>query len=1118
MRYKWITALSLVLIFISGLWVAFHFFQDKQEPQISEKLALVLGKEDEKDEAKATDRPDQAMLYEKLLRSELGKPFSYPANWKFQAFNKARQMAPLKKVANLNWQERGPANVGGRTRSLVVHPNNPNIWWAGAVGGGVWKTEDAGAHWRPLTDAMPVISVTTLAICQKQPQVLYAGTGEGFGNYDYVIGDGIFKTTDGGETWVQLSTTASNYDFRFVNRLVVHPQHPDTVLAATTSGVFRSFDGGATWQKVLMVNKKVQQIVANPLNFNTLYAAAHASGIYKSTNLGRTWEKISDAFGKHFRVEMAIAPTDTNYLYATTVNDAGELAAFYFSSDGGNTWENLGRSPNWLGKQGWYDNTLLVHPFDERIVFVGGIDLYQLQINDNNTFNATPISSWWGGNNLPYVHADQHCLVTIPRSDSSFALISTNDGGVFYSSDGGVHWEARNNQFNVTQYYDADRHPQVSQYVGGTQDNGTHVSPINPDENSGWQRAIGGDGFDCAWDRFDPNIVYGTLYDSRIYKSEDAGNSFFGINNGLPSSDVFHTPLAMDPNNPEKLFTISEEDKIYITEDGGMRWTGVPVELGGSKWVKIAVSPANSNIVWIAASPTYINVSNDGGKTFRKVTAPDGAPNAILTGLAPHPVDSSSALVLFGVYGYGKIFRTRDLGQSWEDITNNLPDVPVHCAIWLPYDTTQIWIGTDIGLFVSEDNGQSWNFAQGTLPAVSIRRLKIVDKEIVAATHGRGIWSLYDENLPEHVVPARPPILQSLNPPHPVTGKMNIHFRPRYKYDSLHVVVNDEVVSTLGMVKAYVDTFAVIYVQPPDYLEIKVIGFVDNKSYTSNLESLFIYEAVTSAEYTFNSGYSDFYGDFFIGTPQGFANSALQTEHPYLNKRDYITVLGTPIIIQENTVLTYSDIAIVEPGEKGIFYPDSRMWDYVTVEASKDGENWQIIVTPYDCRFATSWQKTYDGGYAPTDSLFKKHQVDLSNLFEVGDVIYLRFRLFADEYQTGWGWIIDDVKISQPTSIADQTSVPLKFELYANYPNPFNPQTTIAFQLDKTGPVTLQIYNSAGQLVRTLIDKQVLYQGNLYKYVWRGRNNEGNPVASGVYFYRLQTPGRRAIKKMVLMR
>ncbi len=1113
---------NFVFLTFSVLLAGLIFWLSRPEPvveteHVPEKVLKVLGKESENEEL-PTDRPDQALLYEVLIRSEIGKPFSYKGNWKFLAFQQARRQMLLEKATAWQWTERGPGNIGGRTRAVVVHPKNKNIWWAGAVGGGVWKTEDAGAHWRPVTDDMPVISVCTIAVCDSLPNVLYAGTGEGFGNYDRVIGDGIFKSTDGGESWTQLTATAGNYDFRYVNRLVVHPFHPDTVLAATNAGVFRSLDGGATWEQVLDAGGRVLQLIANPKNFNTLFAAVNAKGIYKSRNLGQTWQYVSEEIQNHKRIEMAIAPSDTNVLYAAAVNDNSGLGGFYQSTDAGESWTNLGTYPNWLGKQGWYDNALAVHPFRSDVVFVGGIDLYQVQVK-SGSMTATQISSWWGGNGLPYVHADQHAITPIPRADSTFALIAGNDGGIFYSADGGVNWEARNNQYSVTQYYDAARHPFLEQYIGGTQDNGTSISPVNSNGASNWQHVIGGDGFDCAWDYFDPYNVYGTLYDSRIFKSTDGGNTFQSINNGLPESNIFHTPLEMDPFNPDKLFTISESNKIYITYNGGQSWKGFPVDLNGASLVKISVSRADSSVVWIASTSAYINVSQDGGKTFQKAATPSNSPQGYVLNIATNPMDSASAIVTFGVSGFGKVFRTRDFGQTWEDLTNNLPDVPVHCALYMPYDTTQIWLGTDIGLFISTDNGQTWQFASGSLPAVSIRRLKIYNKEIIAATHGRGVWSLYDDQLPELVVPTRPPVLKEIIPPHPVNQTIKVYFRTRSAYDSAQVLVNDEISNSLGALKAYKDTFALAKVYPPDYLDIQVVGFKDGKRFVSDTKSLFIYEAVDSAKHNFNSGFSDFNGDFYIDKPQNFNSSALQTEHPYQNKRDYIALLGTPVKVTEKFIVSYKDIALVEPGEPGYNYPDYRMWDYVTLEGSVDGENWDILITPYDCRFNSQWKSYYDQGKDPTDALFVKHEVDLSDFYQPGQIVYLRFRLFADDYSTGWGWIIDDFKAYpvQTTGIAEQ-GVPAVFRLYDNFPNPFNPQTTISFTLDRNGPVSLVIFNSVGQKVRTLVNNRHLLKGNRYRFVWRGRNDSGDPVASGVYFYRLKTPKQTAVKKMLLMR
>jgi photosystem II stability/assembly factor-like uncharacterized protein len=1112
-----------LLVFLTVVFVAVlavprisPWLMKSEDENIPEKIKRLYG-EGEEGKAERQDRPDQALLYEKMLRSEFGKPFSYHGNWRFSALKKAREMQSARqKSAAEDWVERGPSNIGGRSRAIVAHPNNPAIWWAGSVGGGVWKTEDAGAHWRPVTDDMPALSVAALVVCPGKPDILYAGTGEGFGNYDGIVGDGIFKSEDGGEHWRQLEATAGEYDFRYVNRLVVHPLHSDTVLAATNNGILRTLDGGESWEKVLSASH-VQQIVANPQNFNTLLAALLSEGIYKSTDMGTTWTKVSEEITDHRRIEIAISPTDTNYVYAAVANSDGGLKGFYQSTDGGNTWINKGNSTNWLGKQGWYDNTLVVHPFDPQVVFVGGLDLYQVDLH--NGMQVVAISNWWGGNGLPYVHADHHCLTAIPNNDQTFALLDANDGGIFYSPNGGVDWESKDNGYNVTQYYDGDRHPFLNQFIGGSQDNGTSISPVDPDAQSSWHKVVGGDGFDCAWDYYDPYNVYATLYDSRIYKSTDGGNRFTSINNGLPESNIFHTPLVMAPLNPQKLFTVSEQNKIYLTVDGGQKWHGYDVNLGGHRWIRIAVSPVDTSVVWIAGSSGTINVSHDGGRTFQTVTRPDGSPDAMLTGLATHPSDSATALALFGVYGYGKIFRTRDFGNSWQDLTHNLPEIPVHCALILPYDTTQIWIGTDVGLFISRDNGQSWQYANGNLPAASIRRLKIINKEIIAVTHGRGIWSLHDENLPELVVPVLPPELKAINPPHPRLNTTKIFFRTRAAYDSVHVDINDETYARLPQVRAYLDTFVVVKVEPPDYLDVQVIGFKDGRSYFSNAMQQMIYEAVDSVNISFNSGFSDFYGDLTIDKPQGFSTAGLQSDHPYKDMQDYVAILGTPLKIGEKYHLIYKDIALVEPGEEGHFYPDQQMWDYVTVEGSTDGENWRILITPYDARLNKNWLSYYNDSKNPDDGLYVQHDIDLDDFYSAGDYVYLRFRLHADPYTHGWGWIIDDVHIAPAgaTGMAESTP-PVSFKVWEAYPNPFNPSTTIRFTLDRTEKVSLKIYNAAGQLVRTLLDDAMHYKGNEYRYIWHGRNDFGNPVASGIYFFKVETPHHHTVRKMVLLR
>ncbi len=1083
----------------------------------------------EEEKEKQADRPDQAQLEEVLLRSEIGKPFSYPDNWRFAAIKQVRsRMGFAKTSAALQWQERGPSNFGGRTRSVAVHPQNDQIWWVAAVSGGIWYTEDQGEHWTCQTDDLPVLSATTLALCDSQPNILYAGTGEGFYNYGAVPGDGIFKTSDGGQTWVQLESTASNKSFRYVNRVIVHPAHPDTAFAATRVGLFRTVDGGTSWQKVFDQDSPVFQVIANPLNFNTLFLTAEARGIYRSTDMGQNWTLVSDEISDFYRIEMAIARADTNILYASPVGADNGLLGFFKSSDAGITWVDLGNSVNWLGSQGWYDNTLAVDPFDPQVVFVGGIDLYRVDTHSDPAV-IEQISSWYGGDGLPYVHADQHFLVPLPEPDSStFGLIAANDGGIFYSPDQGQTWSDKNNGYNVTQFYDVARHPLKKIYIGGTQDNGTQLSPENAHASTSWQKVIGGDGFDCAWSKSNPDVIFATLYNSYVYRSVNGGDVFVEVMNGLPASNIFHTPLEMDPHNSNKLFSATDENKIYISTDGASNWQGVDVNLDSGRWIKIAVSEKDSNIVWVAGDANHINVSTDAGYHFTTVPKPSEAPNARVTGIATSPVDSATAIVMFGVYGYGKAFITHDLGQTWQNITNNLPEMAALCALIMPYDSSEIWVGTDIGLFISYDEGGQWQYASQNLPAVAVRNMKIVGKEIVAATYGRGVWTVINDRLDELVLEVREPILYELTNHNPNTNQLQIPFKPRGQYDSLQVLVNDLPVATMFQMTAYQDTTYNYQVQPPLDARVQIIGFLNGQIYPSEIKERVFYLPVDTLTVHFDEPEIPFSGDMEIKTEEGFDNPAMHTEHPYRNQTDYIANLLPPVTISDSLMLSYRDIAVVEPGENGIFYPDYRMWDYVALEATTDGETWTPVFEPYDARYDEDWLYFYQNDMTPNGLDFRSHDTLLTDLFAVGQKAYFRFRLYADGATAGWGWAIDDVVISKHTStgLENEPTVANTFKLLGNYPNPFgegaslqgNPGTEIRFTLDQPREVSLTIYNSAGQKVKTLVRNKLYAPGQTQQLRWDGNNDRNKPVASGVYFYRLKADQKVAIGKMLLVR
>jgi len=1064
------------------------------------------------------DKPDEAMAEEVALRSEVDKPFAYKGSWRFDAQRQAlsRNRFILRKSAALDWTEHGPGNVGGRTRAVVVHPSNSDIWWAGAVGGGIWKTSDGGTTWVCKTDDMPVISVTSIEICKNSPAILYAGTGEGFYNYDAIIGDGMFKSTDGGETWQQLASTVGNNSFRYVNRIIVDPSNADIVLAATNSGVYRSTNGGSNWTEVFNNGNRVQQIIANPLRFNSQFITVNPSGIYKSGNGGSAWTYVSEEITSHNRIEMAISPTDTAILYAAPVNSSYGLLGFYRSIDGGKGWRNYGNSTNWLGGQGWYDNCLVVSPLNSSLVFVGGIDIYRATFSGLN-MTVDKLTHWYSGAGYPYVHADQHALVTIITGANNFSIVAGNDGGIHYSADQGINWQEFNSGYNVTQYYDADRHPSISAFIGGTQDNGTHRSTDNPDAASSWYSVIGGDGFDCAWNKSTPETVYGTLYSTRIYKSTDGGYNFSSVNNGMPESNIFHTPLEMDPSNSDKLFTAGNSNTLYWTDDGAASWNSVTASLNNSTRIKIAVSKANSNIVWAGSTTIYTNVSTNGGLSFQQVTQPAGSPHSNLTGLYTHPSEGSTAFMTIGSSGSPKIYRTEDLGQTWENLNGNLPDVPVHTVLVMPFDPNEIWIGTDIGLFVSADDGQSWQYDNSGIPAVSIRRLKIVDQYIVATTHGRGIWSVFREELPPGTLLS--PTLADISVPNPNTHYLKLRFTANSAYDSVQVRVDGQHIQSILNVPAGKDTFGLYLTSPPQSITAQVFGYRSGAMQSSEQKSGTIYPAVEKISENFDDYNSTFFGDMTIHDASGFNSPVYGTNHPYSDGTSYLSYAGNPVTIKAGSYISYRDVAIVEPGEPGSLYPDPAFYDYVTLEGSNDGDNWTILTQPYDCRYDPAWESAYDNGSGGSQSLLRDHTIDLTSLYALDENVYIRFRLYSDANTNGWGWVIEDFEADNVVSALQTTAGTVnRFELIGNFPNPFNPNTAILFTLDNSSQVNVRIYNATGQLVRTLCRDKILPSGQLHQLTWDGKNEMNQDAATGTYFYRLQAGNRSLVKKMLLVR
>jgi hypothetical protein len=414
-------------------------------------------------------------------------------------------------------------------------------------------------------------------------------------------------------------------------------------------------------------------------------------------------------------------------------------------------------------------------------------------VTTNLSFNYTRLTRWSDSRtSSTYLHADIHNIQTTTKTGTPFKMVVASDGGVGYSEDGGFTWINPLRGYNTAQFYGIDRHPTQDQYIGGMQDNGSWYSGSNPSATSDWYNARGGDGFEAVWHSQNPNKIITSMYYNQLYRSQNGGYNWSSITstgskNVGDTKAPFVTRIGNSPVYPERIF-IGGSSGVSKSVNFGQSWQDIdiPALWSYSGIVQIAVSDANPDVVWAGCkmnATSRVFVSTDGGTTF-KATNPYQLSLGTLSGLVTHPSRPSTAFALFSFAGTPKILRTDNLGENWYDISGyagtpaGFPDVAVYSLLVTDTISGKIWAGTEIGLFITEDNGKSWYYADNGLPAASIWKLRMKGNQVIAATHGRGIWTV---NLDEVVSAKEQPKLQTGDEwftvyPNPCTDYINIRF------------------------------------------------------------------------------------------------------------------------------------------------------------------------------------------------------------------------------------------------------------------------------------------------------------------------------------------------------
>jgi len=675
-----------------------------------------------------------------------------PEDHVVKAYNNYLQTHSGARSQSGNWTNLGPFQLPesrgykglGRLNAIAFDPVDPDIIWVGAPAGGLWKTSSGGNEWSSSTQHLPSLGVSSILIDHTNPSVMYIGTGDR--DAGDASGLGVYRSTDGGETWEPWNSGISTHT---VGRLLMHPTNNMIIFAATNGGLYRSANGGGTWTRV--ETSSFKDVVFKPGDPNTVYAAGNGN-FFRSTNGGLSFSQVSDGLPSSSRASIAVTPNNPAYVYVLLAN-GDSFKGLYRSTNSGVSFTTQSTSPNIMswgcnggsGGQAWYDMDLACDPNNSDVIFAGGVNCFKSS-SGGTTWNIS--SHWWGDCGVPSVHADLHILEYNPLNNRLYA---GNDGGVYYTANQGANWTEITNGLPIGQVYKIGQSATIrDKTVNGYQDNGSSTYM-----GSYWRSIMGGDGMECAVDPIDGNYSYGTIYYGHIerqYQNTNNGTVAENGFNGINESGAWVTPFILDEYNSNIMFVgyknIWRSTNIK-SPSSQINWQKISNGLAGNNSQDMRVleqSPANTNILFAAR---YDN------KFFRSDNCKAVTPNwTELTGLLlvsgginDVECDPFNPDVVY-ISQLNRIYKSTDRGLTWEDISGTLPDVAYTSIACYKNGHDAIYISSDIGVFYRDNFMSDWIMFSDGLPVdASVTEIEIyydaIDPSgdiIRAGTYGRGLW------------------------------------------------------------------------------------------------------------------------------------------------------------------------------------------------------------------------------------------------------------------------------------------------------------------------------------------------------------------------------------------
>jgi photosystem II stability/assembly factor-like uncharacterized protein len=712
----------------------------------------------------------------------------------------AGQSSVTDKLKNLEFREIGPAVMGGRIDDFGVVESNPNIVYVGTASGGVWKTTNNGTTWEPVFDKESVSTIGDIAIAPSDPAVVWVGTGEPNNRQSSSWGDGIYKSLDAGKTWQKMGLTATHH----IGRIVIHPRNPEVVYAAALGhlwgpnperGVYKTTDGGKTWNQVLKINDDtgVSDIAMDPESPDTLYAAAYErrrtpfgfngggpdSAIYKTVDGGATWKKLVKGLpyengGDTGRIGLDIYRKDPNIVYAIVQHEKGGT---YRSEDKGETWKKMGDT----NPRPSYYSQIRIDPNNDLRIWELGAQMFYSE-DGGKTFSTQRVKG---------IHGDFHAMWIDP-ADSNH-VITGSDGGIHWSYDNGRTWDFINT-IAIGQFYEVGLdNERPYKICGGLQDNGSWCGPsmsLTRDGiiNSDWTLMPGGDGFYARIDYAEPWIVYTESQDGHLSRRDEHTSQQREI---MPEAKAGEPHYRFQWNSPVEVSAHDHKtiyyggNYLFKSTDRGDSWTRLGGDLttgvdrnklqifgktpdkstlsrhdGVEEYPTITTlseSPLTPNVLWVGTDDGNVQVSRDGGKTWKNVAlrVPGVPKGTYVTRVVASKYAEGAAFVTFdghrtddyNVY----LFQTSDYGETWKSIRNGIPDSAgsVHVVREHPRSANLLFAGTEFGLWVSWDHGANWTALKNNFPTVPVDDIEIQaqQNDLVLATHGRSIW-IFDDMTP----------------------------------------------------------------------------------------------------------------------------------------------------------------------------------------------------------------------------------------------------------------------------------------------------------------------------------------------------------------------------------